>query len=274
MKIFTFCVDIGRVSREDLKKICHLFIRNLKRYLREFSLVIFTNFDLEIEDTTINIFKYYDNSLKMYDHPWKQMSLNKFFIYRDLCKIFNESFLWIDLDTQITADISYIDNYPNFFVETGGESSDEWSLTECKQFVLPRNKYIQGDVWKLNIELCHELLETLEELRSKEIVLNYDCQDLFNYYIYFKKSKPDDFNILGRNVHPNTINGLSVWSQNGNSHPNMNGLNNLYYENRELKSNFYPDKTIHILSFTFDTIVGLYHTTKFKEIFNLPINTA
>jgi len=274
MKIFTFCVDIGRVSKENLKRICKVFILNLKRYVKEFSLVIFTNFDLEIEDPAINICNYYDNSIKIYQQYWKQMSFNKFFIFKDLYDKFNDNFLWIDLDTQITSDISYIDDFSNFFLTTGGDCEDMINVTVGGEFKVQRKNYIQGDIWKLNIELWHELLKTFEELKSKEIYLEYDCQDLFNYYIYFKNSNQDKFNILGRNLHPNTINGLSIWNKAGNAHPNIVGLNNLYYENGELKSKFYPDKSIHILSFTFETIVGLYHTKKFKELFDLPIDKA
>ena len=47
---------------------------------------------------------------------------------------------------------------------------------------------------------------------------------------------------------------------------NLNGLNNLYYENKLLKSNFYLDK-IHIVSFTFNTLKQLYNTKQFQELF-------
>ena len=58
-----------------------------------------------------------------------------------------------------------------------------------------------------------------------------------------------------------------MWSYDGDKHANLNGLNNLYYENKLLKSNFFPNKEIHIVSFTFDTIKQLYNTKKFQELF-------
>ena len=46
-------------------------------------------------------------------------------------------------------------------------------------------------------------------------------------------------------------------SRKGWSHANKIGLNNLYLDNNLLRSKFYPDKSIHILSFTFDTLKKL-----------------
>ena len=77
----------------------------------------------------------------------------------------------------------------------------------------------------------------------------------------------NDIYIIGRNIKKNVINGLCIWDPMGNTHANLNGLNNLYYENKLLKSNFYPDKEIHIISFTFYTLKQLYNTNKFKELF-------
>ena len=58
-----------------------------------------------------------------------------------------------------------------------------------------------------------------------------------------------------------------MWSINGNTHATQTGLNNLYLDNNTLKSNFYPDKSIHILSFTFNTLKKLYNSEKFEQLF-------
>ena len=80
-------------------------------------------------------------------------------------------------------------------------------------------------------------------------------------------NKINKVNIIGNNIHSDTINGLAIWSSDGNSHPNLIGLNNLYYKNNELKSLFYTNKKIHILSFTFNTMKILYKQNKFHELF-------
>ena len=49
-------------------------------------------------------------------------------------------------------------------------------------------------------------------------------------------------------------------------HATESGLNKLYLDNYKLKSKLYPNKDIHILSFTFDTIKRLYHSKKFQTI--------
>lgn len=52
------------------------------------------------------------------------------------------------------------------------------------------------------------------------------------------------------------------------NHPNIEGLNNLHIsESNTLKSKLYPDKEIHILSFTFIKLRILSKTNKFIELF-------
>ena len=46
---------------------------------------------------------------------------------------------------------------------------------------------------------------------------------------------------------------MAIWSINGNTHATQSRIDNLYLDNM-LKSKFYPDKSIHILSFTFHTL--------------------
>ena len=102
---------------------------------------------------------------------------------------------------------------------------------------------------------------------------NYDLQSLFTYYFYFvldgssKTLLDNNIYIIGRNIKNEVFNGLALWDPQGNTHANLNGLNNLYYENNIFKSKFYPTKEIHILSFTFDSLKLLYNTDRFKELF-------
>ena len=111
-------------------------------------------------------------------------------------------------------------------------------------------------------------MKTLVNLINKKFKLRFDLQDLFSYYIYIENNGENkDINILGNNIKPYCINGLTIWSIKGNTHATKSGLDNLYLDNNMLKSKFYPDKSIHILSFTFYTLNQLYNSEKFKKLF-------
>jgi hypothetical protein len=78
-------------------------------------------------------------------------------------------------------------------------------------------------------------------------------------------------NVLGLNYQMNTINGLCIWTDyinNNNDYCNIYGLQNLYYENGVLKTNFHPNKEIHFLTCTFISLNEIKHTELFKELFN------
>ena len=111
-------------------------------------------------------------------------------------------------------------------------------------------------------------MNTLDNLIKQKLILRYDLQYLFAYYIYIENNGNNkDINILGNNIETDSINGLSIWSKQGNTHATKLGLDNLYLDNNILKSKFYPDKNIHILSFTFYTLIILYELPEFKKLF-------
>ena len=163
------------------------------------------------------------------------------------------------MDTIICYDISYINDFKNIFVENGGSCLNKNILfSNNSTITVPRNKYIQGNFWKIDINLYNNLIKTLNNLINKNLNLRYDLQDLFTYYIYIEnKGDYKNINILGNNIKQDSLNGLAVWSKVGNSHATESGLNNLYLDNNVLKSKIYPDKKIHILSFTFFTLKKL-----------------
>lgn len=265
MLFFTFCVYIGRHSKEDMIWSLENQMKSIHKHVKDYKLICFTNFNINIDG--IEFRPYYDKTTtKLYNDDWLNLSYNKINIYKDLHDEFNKDFIWIDLDTYVTHDISYIDDLSHIFLQTGGLNEDPYKcFSNRADFEVPCNKYIQGDFWKLSIELYNDLMNTLHETKLKQLILEYDLQGLFNYHINVK-NKLNKFNILGSTINPDTINGLSVWDINGNTHANLNGLNNLYYENNVLKSNFYKNKKIHILSFTFFTLKRLKHEDKLKEL--------
>ena len=238
-----------------------------------YKLHIFTNFQININKKNITIHKYIDNSVNIYNDNWLNLSFNKINIYKYLYDNYNIDFIWIDLDTIVTYDLSYLNNLSNFFIDCAGVNKDPHLLIDNK--FIPRNKWIQGNIWKLNIELYNVLMNVYIKFKNKNMKFEYDLQSLFTYYFYFildgseKTLLDNNIYIIGRNIKKNILNGLSVWDPIGNTHANINGLNNLYYENQILKSKFYPNKEIHIVSFTFYTLKHLYNSNKFKELFIL-----
>lgn len=270
--LYTFCVDIGKHSKVELLHVLQILINSLDK-TNVYKLHIFTNFDIQIKNSNIVIHNYFDNNINIYNNRWLNLSFNKINIYKYLHDTYNIDFIWIDLDTVVTYDLSYINDFSSYFIDCDGIDELPHELIINSNIYIPRNKWVQGNIWKLNINLYNKLIEIYNDISCKNMIFNYDLQSLFTYYFYFildgseKTLLTNNIFIIGRNIKKNILNGLSIWDPNGNTHANINGLNNLYYENKILKSNFYPNKEIHIVSFTFDTLKQLYNTNKFKELF-------
>ena len=270
--LFTFCVYIGKHSKEDLLNVLNLLINSLTK-TNNYELHIFTNFELNITNSSIVIHNYYDNNTPIYSDNWYNLSFNKITIYKHLYDKYKIDFTWIDLDTIVMTDINYINKLESYFIECGGSNEDPQLL--IGSITIPRNKWIQGNIWKLNINLYNKLINIHNEFSIKNMQFNYDLQSLFTYYFYFVLDGTSEtllinsIYIIGRNIRKEVLNGLAIWDSQGNTHANLNGLNNLYFENNIFKSKFYPYKEIHIISFTFDSLKLLYNTTRFKELFLL-----
>ena len=272
---YTFCCDIGKHTKPDLIKVLNTLMNSIHKNISNYKLLCFTNFTNELSKKINQKYNiefieyYYKEKFKLYDNAWLNLSFNKINIYKDLHDEFNRDFCWIDLDTIICQDISYINDLSNVFIENGGTYSGKNLLfSNNSSITVPRNRYIQGNFWKLNIKLYNNLMNTLVSLINKNLKLRYDLQDLFSYYIYIENNGENkDINILGNNIKNDIINGLAIWSINGNTHATQSGIDNLYLDNNMLKSKFYPDKSIHILSFTFDSLKKLYNSEKFKQLF-------
>jgi len=266
--IYTFCVFINKHSKEELIKVLNLFIKSLDINVKIYKLIIYTNFIETLNNNNIELREYYDKSENRYNDIWLNLSYNKINIYKDLNKEFNINFLWIDLDTIITYDISYLNDIDNIFLEIGGNCEEKKTIfCNSNETIITKN-YIQGNIWKLNINLYNDLIICLKKLDKNNLKLKLDLQDLFNYYIYFYKEKKfDNINIYGNNYYKNLLNGLSQWDINNQTHACYNGLEKMYLENNILKTKFDNSKEIHIVSFTFYSLKTLYNILLFKKLF-------
>ena len=260
---YTFCVDIRRWNQLELKKALKMLVNSIHKNIKTYKIICYTNFKIDdMQEYNIEFRKYYDNMVhKLYNDRWLNLSFNKINIYKDLYDEFKKDFIWIDLDTIICYDISYINKLSNVFIINDGNCAVPKVLfSNNNKIKVAQNKYIQGNFWKLNIDLYNNLMETLKKILSKGLCLRYDLQDLFNYYFHIENK---DINILDE-----SMNGLAVWSSKGNTHATLDGLNKLYIDDGILKSKYYPNKEIHILSFTFMTLRKLWYTNNYKKLFD------
>lgn len=273
VRFFTFAVDIGRHSRAVLRRAFRLLVRSLDRHLTSYQLVCFSNF-MDVDKRrkkSIECRKYVpQRTVGAGGHErWITLSFDKIRKFKDLHDEFGVSFTWIDLDTQIAADVSYFNRMPSIFIEHGGLCTAPNPLfIDNTTINVPRHRYIQGDLWKLDIELYGRLMKTLERLSERGLKFRYDLQDLFSYYLYIEnKAIPKDIHILGHNSKIDTLNGLGVWSR-SNHHPNVNGLRALYRDSHCLRSRLYGEKEIHVLSFTFHSLKKIWDCPEFADLFD------
>ena len=173
---------------------------------------------------------------------WHKLSFNKIHVFKNLYDEYGgECFTWIDLDTIVLADMSYLRLVDNYFVMHGGAVSDRmhdvlvgdggrviWSI--------PERMYIQGSFWKLNLSLYHEVLRLDSMFREIGVRGKYDLQSLFAvmawgggvcpYYDGVSRAITNSMMVIGENFMPGVMNGLGVWdTKNGvGNHVNMESL--------------------------------------------------
>lgn len=272
LNFFTFCVDLNKYAIDSLKDVLNVLVNSLEETNPDYKLIIFTNFDLKVNNNKIELRKYYDTGIKYYNNTisqskdngfsinWRNLSFNKINVWKDLYNETKENFTWIDLDTIFVHDISYINDIPNFFIINGANSNKRNPMFFPKKgdptirvVTVPRKNYIQGNVWKLDIDLYNKLIDCYADISKKKLTLRYDLQDLYNYYIHIvnKNVTLDDQKvyILGKNIAPNTENGLGVFNSNGLGHPHESIINLYYDEKGIMRTKHLPKKEIHIVSF-------------------------
>ena len=270
IKLYTFCVFIGRHSHDILVNVLKILISSLDRNVNSYELYIYTNFNFIIENKNIKILKYFDKDENYFDDNWLNLSFNKINVWKHLFDTTGDNFVWIDLDTIISYDISYLNNVDNFFIENGNNLKGKNSLDHDNKLYVDHKRSIQGNMWKLNILLYNKLISTFKKLTTQGIKLRWDLQSLFDYYCYIELQGELDkngINVYGYNYKPYCVAGLCIWSEIGTKHPELSDLDALYIKNGILRSKYCLNKEIHIVSFTFYSIRKLINNKKFNELF-------
>ena len=222
---------------------------------------------------------------------WHKLSFNKIHVFKNLYDEYGGAcFTWIDLDTIVLADMSYLNGVDNYFVMHGGAVSDRMHDVLVGGggrviWAIPERTYIQGSFWKLNLSLYHEVLRLDSMFREIGVRGKYDLQSIFAvmawggglcpYYDGVSRASLDggdgrSMMVIGENFMSGVMNGLGVWdTKNGvGNHVNTESLENFRWRGGPspndgggdgaggmgiFRTSMYPDKEVHILSLTFDS---------------------
>ena len=181
---------------------------------------------------------------------WHKLSFNKIHIFKNLYDEYDGvCFTWIDLDTIVLADMSYLNEVDNYFVMHGGAVSDRMHdvLVGGGEgggagaggrviWAIPERTYIQGSFWKLNLSLYHEVLRLDSLFRENGVRLKYDLQSIFAvmawggglcpFYDGVSRVLDGSMLVIGENFRPGVMNGLGVWDtvDGVGNHVNMSSL--------------------------------------------------
>ena len=257
MILFTFCVDISKYSQEDLTRVANILIRSLnqsKTNLKRF--IVFSNFDLQINNcpdyVEIRPFKQLISEIYESD-KWMNLSLNKLPYYGNLMEEFAEAPIWIDLDTLVCCDISHLSEFENFFIQIGTKDNKMMSiLRDSGDFMVRRNEYLQGNIFKLNNEILEATYTYVNQFKDSII---YDHQGAFNLVYHFSKNH-SEMQILGKDIDLDSINSFRAWNVEVGEHPNETNANNLWLDqDGRIHSKLHPNKRLQFISFTFRTML-------------------
>ena len=290
LKLFTFCFYIGKNTYQELVRMLYVLLASLDKFHPDFFLVVYHNLGITIDDPRVRMVrglgggggggggggevKDGDAERLLLEAPgcdgnvwiegsavrnrWHKLSFNKIHVFKNLYDEYGGvCFTWIDLDTIVLADMSYLNGVDNYFVMHGGAVSDRMHDVLVYDGVgggggagvgvgagrviwsIPERTYIQGSFWKLNLSLYHEVLRLDSMFREIGVRGKYDLQSLFAVMAwggglcpyYDGPSRVLDGGggsmlIIGENFMPGVMNGLGVWdTKNGvGNHVNTESL--------------------------------------------------
>ena len=176
---------------------------------------------------------------------WHKLSFNKIHVFKNLYVEYGGvCFTWIDLDTIVLADLSYLNEVDNYFVIHGGGGGGGGERIHDVLvgggvgggeggggvlWAIPERMYIQGSFWKLNLALYNEVLRLDSLFRENGVKLKYDLQSIFAvmawgggvdggcrcpFYDGVSRASSDGGGrmlVIGENFMPGVMNGLGVW---------------------------------------------------------------
>ena len=269
MNIFySFCFDIRRIHKSILIQAYTGLIKSLDYFNNNYKFIIYTNFNIPLINDKIEIINYNITNIKsVYNNTdsnaWYNMSFHKLIIYKELLEKYGKSPIWIDLDTIICRNIDHLENYDNFFIKQGTEDTRQFAIVN--NLHIESNKYIQGNIWKLDPTLYNELIELWDSMPVKP---HYDTQGLFNFAYHFKGFN-SKMKIVGEDIDCNTINGLEYVDPITLKHPEISLIKNKIIFNDSKIMHTILHKEMQFMTFTFYTLRRFIQLNQFAQ-FNDP----
>ena len=276
LKLFTFCFYIGKNTYQELVRMLYVLLASLDKFHPDFFLVVYHNLGITIDDPRVQCrgWSWGDRGgdaerlLLAADgcdgnvwvegsavrNRWHKLSFNKIHVFKNLYDEYDGvCFTWIDLDTIVLADMSYLNEVDNYFVMHGGAVSDRMHDVLVGGgggggggaggagggrviWAIPERTYIQGSFWKLNLPLYHEVLRLDSLFRENGVRLKYDLQSIFAvmawggglcpFYDGVSRVLDGSMLVIGENFMPGVMNGLGVWdtADGVGNHVNMSSL--------------------------------------------------
>ena len=321
LKLFTFCFYIGKNSYQELVRMLFVLIASLDQYHPDFFLVVYHNLGIVIDDPRVRMVNggipppnggsewevkdggdggserllldadgcagnvWVEGSAVR--NRWYKLNFNRVHAFKNLYDEYDgECFTWIDLDTIVLADLSYLAEVDNYFIFHGGGGGGGGGGRMHDVLVdgggrvvwsVPEASYIHGSFWKLNLSLYHEVLRLDSLFRENGVRLKYDVQSIFSvmargggggrdgyggygrcpFYDGPSRAMTGSMLVIGENIKVCVMNGLGVWDNKDSvgNHVNTDSLTNFRWSDSGsiFRTSMYPDKEIHILSLTFDS---------------------
>jgi hypothetical protein len=255
---FTFAFNIGRVPEPMLVRALHCLVKSLDHFHNDYLLVVYTNLpDLEDELSPHIRIVPYDTAKIPQVYPenrWWSMSFHKLAMAAATAVEYGEAPIWIDLDTVVCRNVDHLAKLPNFFLQHG--TTDATLVEVAPTLFLPANKTFQGNIWKVDTRLLHDLLALWDTLSVKP---HYDTQGLFNLAYYFHGFN-DRMHILDDSV----LNTLETWSPpSAVAHPTTEKLRDIVLVDGVV-THRPTGKPIQFLSFTFETLAAFFTANAFS----------
>lgn len=275
LKLFTLCFYIGKNTYHELVHMLYVLIASLERFHPDFFLVVYHNLGIEIDDHRVMCRRW---GVKGGDHErllldadgcdgnvwvdgsavrnrWYKLNFNRVHAFKNLYDEYDgECFTWIDLDTIVVADLSYLNSVDNYFIFHGGGGGGVERMHDVLVgldggviWSVPEALYIHGSFWKLNLSLYHEVLRLDSVFRENGVKLKYDVQSIFAvmarggggdgysrcpFYDAPSHAMTGSMLVIGENFMPYVMNGLGVWDTKDSigNHVNTDSLTNFRWE--------------------------------------------
>jgi hypothetical protein len=280
LKLFTFCFYIGKNTYQELVRMLYVLLASLDQFHPDFFLVVYHNLGITIDDPRVRMVGGGGGGVKgvgvdlLLDaegcdgnvwvegsavrNRWYKLNFNRVHAFKNLYDEYDGScFTWIDLDTIVVADLSYLALVDNYFIIHGGGGVGGGAEADAQKrrhdvllgpgggsgdviWSVPERMYIHGSFWKLNLSLYHEILRLDLMFRENGVRLKYDIQSIFSVMawggggnrcpFYDGVSRADNGDgsmlVIGYNYRPDVMNGLGVWDTRSGvgNHVNMEAL--------------------------------------------------